>query len=182
MTALNLTKRSKWLTGIAALIVAYVVFGPKDSDSVEPARATTRAAATHETRTAGSVSAPVAHSLLALAHRVAEQTAAGALFAKHSWYVAPPTPPPPPPAAAAEPVEPPKPVAPPLPFTYMGSYAPNGANPVFFLTQGDRVYDVHVGDTLEGGTYSVDAFTNGALIFTYKPLNQQQQLITGGAP
>src|SRR5437879_5975045 len=105
----------------------------------------------------------------------------GALFATHSWYV-PPPPPPPPPTVAAEPVEPAKPVAPPLPFTYMGSYAPNGANPVFFLTQGDRVYDVHVGDTLEGGTYSVDAFTNGALIFTYKPLNQQQQLITGGAP
>ena len=181
MTALNLTRRGKWLTGFAALIAAYVMFGPKDSDSVEPTRTTTRAAATHETRTAGSVSAPMAHSLLALAHRVAEQTAAGALFATHSWYVPPPAPPPPP-TVAADPVEPPKPVAPPLPFTYMGSYAPNGANPVFFLTQGDRVYDVHVGDTLEGGTYSVDAFTNGALIFTYKPLKQQQQLITGGAP
>jgi hypothetical protein len=123
----------------------------------------------------------VARSLLLLAHRVAEQTSAGALFATHSWYV-PPPPPPPPPAVATEPTEPPAPVAPPLPFTYMGSYAPVGAKPVFFLTQGDRVYDVHVGDTLEGGTYSVDAFTNGALIFTYKPLNQQQQLTTGGAP
>jgi hypothetical protein len=82
---------------------------------------------------------------------------------------------------ASEPVVPPKPVAPPLPFTYMGSYAPNGAKPVFFLTQGDRVYDVHIGDTLDG-TYSVDAFNNGTLVFTYKPLNQQQQLTTGGAP
>jgi hypothetical protein len=72
-------------------------------------------------------------------------------------------------------------MAPPLPFTYMGSYAPTGAKPVFFLTQGDRVYDVHVGDTLDD-TYTVDAFTNGALVFTYKPLNQQQQLTTGGAP
>ncbi len=179
MTALNLTRRGKWLTGIAALIAAYVMFGPKDSDSVEPTRTTTRAAATHETRTAGSVSAPVAHSLLALAHRVAEQTAAGALFATHSWYVPPPAPPPP--TVAAEPVEPPKPVAPPLPFTYMGSYAPSGAKPVFFLTQGDRVYDVHIGDTLDN-TYTVDAFTNGALVFTYKPLNQQQQLTTGGVP
>ena len=80
-----------------------------------------------------------------------------------------------------KPEPPPKPVAPPLPFTYMGSYAPNGAKPVFFLTQGDRVYDVHIGDTLDG-TYSVDAFNNGALVFTYKPLNQQQQLTTGGAP
>jgi hypothetical protein len=156
-----------------------VVFGPKDSDSVEPVKAGARAQ-THEVRTtAASVSTPVAHSLLALAHRVVEQTSAGSLFASHSWYVAPP---PPPPAPVVEaPVAPPKPTAPPLPFTYMGSYAPIGAKPVYFLTQGDRVYDVHVGDTLDN-TYTVDAFTNGALVFTYKPLNQQQQLSTGGAP
>ncbi len=150
---MNLSKRGKWLTGIAALIAAYVAFGPKDSDSVEPARHTAAAPA-HAPRAATTLSAPVARSLLALAHRVVDPTAAGALF---------------------------KPVAPPLPFTYMGSYAPNGAKPVFFLTQGDRVYDVHIGDTLDG-TYSVDAFNNGALVFTYKPLNQQQQLNTGGAP
>lgn len=175
---MNLSKRGKWLVGIAALIAAYVVFGPKESDSVEPARPATRAA-TPEAHPATTVSTPVARSLFLLAHRVVEQTSAGALFASHSWYVPPP---PPPPVAAAAPVEPAAPVAPPLPFTYMGSYAPDGAKPVYFLTQGDRVYDVHVGDTLEGGTYSVDAFTNGALIFTYKPLNQQQQLTTGGAP
>jgi len=174
---MNLSKRGKWLTGIAALIAAYVAFGPKDSDSVEPARATAAAPA-HAPRAATTLSAPVARSLLALAHRVVDPTAAGALFATHSWYVAPP---PPPPAPEVKPEPLPKPVAPPLPFTYMGSYAPNGAKPVFFLTQGDRVYDVHIGDTLDG-TYSVDAFNNGALVFTYKPLNQQQQLTTGGAP
>jgi hypothetical protein len=174
---MNLSKRGKWLTGIAALIAAYVAFGPKDSDSVEPARATAAAPA-HAPRAATTLSAPVARSLLALAHRVVDPTAAGALFATHSWYVAPP---PPPPAPEVKPEPPPKPVAPPLPFAYMGSYAPNGAKPVFFLTQGDRVYDVHIGDTLDG-TYSVDAFNNGALVFTYKPLNQQQQLTTGGAP
>jgi len=174
---MNLSRRGKWLTGIAALIAAYVAFGPKDSDSVEPARATAVAPA-HAPRAATTLSAPVARSLLALAHRVVDPTAAGALFATHTWYVAPP---PPPPAPEVKPEPPPKPVAPPLPFTYMGSYAPNGAKPVFFLTQGDRVYDVHIGDTLDG-TYSVDAFNNGALVFTYKPLNQQQQLTIGGAP
>jgi hypothetical protein len=174
----TLTKRGKVLTGIAALIAAYVVFGPKDSDSVGPAKASARPVAREVRVAQGSVSAPVAHSLLALAHRVVEQTSAGALFASHSWYVAPP---PPPPAPVVEAPPPPKPTAPPLPFTYMGSYAPNGAKPVFFLTQGDRVYDVHIGDTLDN-TYTVDAFTNGALVFTYKPLNQQQQLSTGGAP
>ena len=175
---MNLSKRSKWLTGIAALIAAYVAFGPKDSDSVEPAKAAARPAAHTTHAVTSTVSVPVARSLLALAHRVVDPTAAGALFATHSWFVAPP---PPPPAPEVKPEPPPKPVAPPLPFTYMGSYAPNGAKPVFFLTQGDRVYDVHIGDTLDN-TYTVDAFTNGALVFTYKPLNQQQQLMTGGAP
>jgi hypothetical protein len=174
----NLTTRGKWLTGIAALVAGYVVFGPKDSASVEPAR-TGAPPAAHAPHGATVSSAPVARSLLALAHRVVEQTASGSLFAAHSWYVAPP--PPAPVAVSTAAAEPAKPVAPPLPFTYMGSYAPNGAAPVFFLTQGDRVYDVHVGDTLDG-TYTVDSFTNGQLIFTYKPLNQQQQLTTGGAP
>jgi hypothetical protein len=176
---MNLTTRSKWLTAIAALVVGYVVFGPKDSDSVEPTRSSASPAARALRAASASSSAPVAHSLLALAHRVVEQSASGSLFAVHSWYVAPP--PPPPVAVSTAPVEPVKPVAPPLPFTYMGSYAPSGAKPVFFLTQGDRVYDVHIGDTLDG-TYTVDSFTNGQLIFTYKPLNTQQQLTTGGAP
>ena len=175
---MNLTTRGKWLTGIAALVAGYVVFGPKDSDSVSPARAAASPAA-HAPHVATVSSAPVARSLLALAHRVVEQSASGSLFAAHSWYVAPP--PPPPVAVSTAPVEPPKPVAPPLPFTYMGSYAPDGGAPVFFLTQGDRVYDVHVGDTLDG-TYTVDSFNNGQLVFTYKPLNTQQQLTTGGAP
>jgi hypothetical protein len=175
---MNLTTRGKWLTAIAALVAGYVVWGPKDSDSVEPAR-TGASPAPHAAHVATVSSALVARSLVALAHRVVEQSASGSLFAVHSWYVAPP--PPPPVAASTAPLEPPQPVAPPLPFTYMGSYAPNGAAPVFFLTQGDRVFDVHVGDTLDG-TYTVDSFTNGQLVFTYKPLNTQQQLMTGGAP
>lgn len=175
---MNLTTRGKWLTGIAALVAGYVVFGPKDSDSVEPSRAAASPAA-HAQHVATVASPPVARSLLALAHRVVEQSASGSLFAAHSWYVAPP--PPATVAASTAPAAPAKPVAPPLPFTYMGSYAPDGAPPVFFLTQGDRVYDVHIGDTLDG-TYTVDSFNNGQLVFTYKPLNTQQQLMTGGAP
>jgi hypothetical protein len=173
----TLTKRGKILTGIAALVAAYVIFGPKDSDSIEPSRNAAKPAhAAHVATT--TVSPSVARSLLALAHRVVDQAGAGSLFATHSWYVAPP---PPPVTVVEAPAPPPKPTAPPLPFSYMGSYAPSGSKPVFFLTQGDRVYDVHIGDTLDG-TYTVDAFNNGALTFTYKPLNQQQQLMTGGAP
>ena len=178
---MNLTKRGKWLTGIAAVVAAYVVFGPKDSDSVEPRR-TSPAAGSHSApagATAAPASVPLARSLMQLAHRVVGESGAGSLFAAHSWYV-PPPPPPPAPVSTA-PVVPATPVAPPLPFVFMGSYAPTGATQVIFLTQGDKVYDVHVGDTL-ADIYTVDSFSNGVLTFTYKPLNQQQQLTTGGAP
>jgi hypothetical protein len=63
----------------------------------------------------------------------------------------------------------------------MGTYSAYGSQPVFFLTQGDRVYDVRVGDTLND-IYSVDSFTNGQLVMTYKPLKIQQQLTVGSTP
>lgn len=180
---MNVSARGKWLVGVAALVIAYVIFGPKDSDPVEPVHraatpATASAAPGALTASSSASGAPLARSLLRLAHRVVETSSAGSLFASHSWYVAPP--PPPPTTVVSAPAEPPRPVAPPLPYTYMGSYAPKGSQPVVFLTRGDRVFDVHVGDTLDN-TYTVDSFTNGVLVFTYKPLNQQQQLITGGA-
>ncbi|MGH8305906.1 MAG: hypothetical protein ACRETG_09880 [Steroidobacteraceae bacterium] len=175
---MNLSRRGKWLTAIAGLIAGYVIFGPRDPDPVEPAR---RAApAPVHTRNATSVSSvPVARSLLSLAHRVVEQTTSGSLFAVHSWYVAPP--PPPPAVVSSAPVAPSAPSAPPLPFRFIGRYKPDGQAAVFFLTSGDRVYDVHVGDTLDN-TYSIDSFTNGELMLTYKPLNIKQQLVVGVTP
>jgi hypothetical protein len=175
----NLTKRGKWLTGIAALIVVYVAFGPKEPEPVEARRSPAAATSVRSAQAAGAAvsSVPVAHTLLALAHRVVDQTSAGALFAAHSWYVAPP-PPPPAPVVDTAPAPPPKPTAPPLPYQYIGSYTPDGQAPVFFLSKGDRVFDVHVGDTLEG-TYSVDSFDKSQIQLTYKPLNIQQQLIVG---
>jgi hypothetical protein len=109
-----------------------------------------------------------------LAHRVTESKAAEALFHTQSWYVAPP---PPPPAPVVHTVPPP-PTAPPLPFTVMGSYAHPGDATVYFLTRGDRVFDVHVGDTIDG-IYSVDGAADGQLKLTYKPLNIQQTLTIG---
>jgi hypothetical protein len=109
--------------------------------------------------------------------RTADVSRAAALFATHSWYVAPPPPPPPPPAPAAS-LAPPVPTAPPLPFQYIGSYKPDGEAQVFFLTHDDRVYDAKVGDTLEN-TYSIDGFNGSQLLLTYKPLNIQQQLTVG---
>jgi hypothetical protein len=92
-------------------------------------------------------------------------------FDQHSWYV------PPPPAPVVH-RAPPKPVAPPLPFSYMGRFVEDGGKPVFYLVRGDNVYDVRVGDTLDN-TYTVDAMENDQLVFTYKPLNERQALAIG---
>jgi hypothetical protein len=62
----------------------------------------------------------------------------------------------------------------------MGTYTADGSEPVFFLTKGDRVYNVKVGDILDG-IYSVDSISNGQLLMTYKPLQIQQQLTVGSA-
>jgi hypothetical protein len=117
---MKLALRTKILVGAAALIGAYVMFSPDEGVTVvgerdaEHASAGTRAHAPQgAARGAGA-----AQALALFAHRVADATAAGSLFSAHSWYVAPPPPPP----VVAAPVEPPKPVAPPLPFQYIGSY------------------------------------------------------------
>jgi len=176
---MNLTTRGKWLSAIAAAVGAWVFFGPKDTDSVEVSHSAAHPAA-RTAAAAASATAPrsLPGLLQALAQRVADPAAAPALFASHSWYV-PPPPPPAPVAAAPEP--PPKPVAPPLPYKLIGSYTPDGEKTVFFLSAGDKVFDVHVGETLDN-TYSIDSYSNGQLVLTYKPLNEKQQLqLTGTA-
>jgi len=65
------------------------------------------------------------------------------------------------------------PVAPPLPFAYMGSYTPDSSAPVFFLTAGRSCLHVRVGETLND-TYSVDSFINGQLVMTTASQIQQQ--------
>ena len=156
---MNLTTRGKWLTGVAAAVAAWVIFGPKDSDSVEVTHASAHPAAHVAGATTG--------------------TAAASLFPQLSWYVAPPPPPPAPVVTA--PVAPAKPEAPPLPYKLIGSYTPDGEKTVFFLSAGDKVFDVHVGETLDN-TYSIDSYSNGQLVLTYKPLNEKQQLqLTGTA-
>ncbi|HEX8783206.1 MAG TPA: hypothetical protein VF764_07545 [Steroidobacteraceae bacterium] len=176
---MKLTTRSKWLTGIAAAVAAWVFFGPKDSDSIEVTHGSTHPAAHVSRATASAPAARRASGLLrTVAERIADPAAAGSLFAAHSWYLPPP--PPPAPVADTTPAPPPKPVAPPLPYTLIGSYTPDGERTVFFLSAGDRVHDVHIGDTLDN-TYSIDSYNNGQLVLTYKPLNEKQQLQLAGA-
>jgi hypothetical protein len=179
------TKRLKVLSAAAVAVLVYVlatnsetgstVTGPAQATRAQAGRAPGAAATP---RNVSSTSGPDARDLLArLSHRVTDGKAAPALFHSQSWYVAPP---PPPPAAYVAPPPPPAPTAPPLPFTVMGSYARPGDATIYFLTRGERVFDVRVGDTIDS-TYSVDGASNGQLQLTYKPLNIQQTLALGGS-
>ena len=177
-----LTKRLKVLCAAAAAIGIYIIVSRPDA-SATVAAASTSARGEADTPVPGTAhgaaraSSQDNGSLLArLAHRVASSKTVGSLFHTQSWYVAPPAPPPAPVVAVA----PPPPTAPALPFTVMGSYARPGDSTVYFLTRGDRVFDVHVGDTIDN-TYSVDGAANGQLQLTYKPLNIQQTLPLGGS-
>ncbi len=160
-----LRDRRLWLAGCAVAAASVALWGTartQDAGGV---------GAVDDPRPGRSASAarPATPATIDFPHRSARPGVSPALFTGHSWYV----PPPPPPPVKAGP--PPKPVAPPLPFALLGTYEPAGGRAIFYLVRGEQVFDVEVGDTLEG-TYSVDAVQNDELLFTYLPLKQQQAL------
>lgn len=91
------------------------------------------------------------------------------VFAAHSWQ------PPPPPAPKV--VEPPKPVAPPLPFMFMGRMIEDD-KPIIFLRRGDEPIVVRERDVIEKN-YRVDGIGPSSMVLTYLPLGQQQVLSFG---
>ncbi len=93
----------------------------------------------------------------------------GGLFQPKSWYVAPP-----PPKVVAAPVAPPAPVAPGMPFTFIGRMI-DGKEEVLFLYKNGRQYTVRQGDTVDG-TYRVDSIGETQAKLTYLPMNEQQTL------
>ena len=169
----NISLRAKILIGIALICTAYVAMMPDKSQTIEPTHAS-GAARVASAAKVGEKS-PLVNAYFRMKERIVNATTASSLFSVQSWYVAPPPPPPPPPMIAQAP---PAPTAPPLPFSFMGSYRPEGATPIYFLTAGDRVYDVKVGDVLDN-TYSVDGVKSGQLLLTYIPLKIQQSLAVG---
>lgn len=173
--------RLKVLIALAAGVGVYVLVtsgGDTGAEATQRPRAAAGAMTRGAAPDAAAIPAPATGALLArLSRRVSDGAAPDALFAHHSWYVAPPAPPP---APVVE-TPPPRPTAPPLPFGIMGSYARPGDATVYFLTRQDRVFDVHVGDTIDG-TYKVASAGDGQLVLTYLPLDIQQTLAIGGTP
>jgi len=109
-----------------------------------------------------------------LLQRGAQETAAHDLFAAHTWQrPAPPSPPPPPPEL--EPPAPPPPSAPPLPFTFLGTFEAADGKPVYYLAEGDRVHTVGEGEVIDG-TWRIERVTAEQIFVQYLPLSLQQPL------
>ena len=97
----------------------------------------------------------------------------GDAFATMSWLPPPPpvrvAPPPPPPAPVV-------PVAPPLPFTFVGLMEQSTTRPQAFLSKGDALLVVAAGDLIDNNTYRVDTVNPQQIIMTYLPMNTLQTL------
>lgn len=92
------------------------------------------------------------------------------IFTNKSWYVPPPVTPQPPP----------KPTAPPLPFTFLGRMIENGVA-VVFVSNRDSNQVVRVGEVVDR-VWRVDAIEATRMVLTYLPLNETKYLILGSAP
>lgn len=69
------------------------------------------------------------------------------------------------------------PVAPPLPYLYMGKMIENGVLTIF-LTRDNKPYVAHSGDILDN-EYRINAIHPPLMEFTYLPLKQNQALNIG---
>ena len=106
----------------------------------------------------------------------AHDGAAKALFGTQTW-----APPPPPPVASkpVRPAPPPAPVAPPLPFTFLGKQFEEGKWQIF-LARGEQTF-IATEQLVIDGTYRVDAIVPPQLNLMYLPLQKMQTLQIGGA-
>lgn len=167
---------------IGAVTAALVIFAPseKDNEIAKPAKQSSRAASNANAVTKQKnqeVGRVELERLTKNEAQTVDKKNVGDAFNVTSWYVPPPAP-----RVVARPVvvtapPPPAPVAPPLPFTYLGRYG-DTASRTIILAKGERVYTVAVGDVIEN-TYRVEKFTPGMVHLTYLPMSQEQILRTG---
>jgi hypothetical protein len=81
---------------------------------------------------------------------------------------------------SAQPVAPPTPVAPPLPFRYLGVMSPNG-KPLIILGRGEEVLMASAGQHLDG-QYRVERISDAAVEIIFVPLNATQRLAIPALP
>ena len=91
------------------------------------------------------------------------------MFAAKSWYV-------PPPESKIRPA----PVAPPLPFTFIGKMLEDGKSSTVFLERQNRIFLVREGDAIDTN-YRVDTIKAPVMTLTYLPLDIKQTVQIGEA-
>ena len=148
-----------------------------DSGAAGPVREPvpgTRPATTGVAARPGQTPQPASTAPAAMPAATGQRMGAGAanLFAARSWQ-----PPPPPPRAAAAVQDLPPPVAPPLPYRYLGRMEDGGRVTVFLGEGAQTVRVVRQGDQLSD--YRIDEINAQGMRLTYLPLQQPQQLLFG---
>ena len=164
-------RRTLLFTALAAALLwsGWLAFnGSPEDDVAEPVEATERSV-----QPAAGVVTPLQPAQRQAQSETASRMAVARanLFPKQTWFIAPPPPPPPPY------VPPPPPQAPPLPFTYMGSWQ-EGNTITYYLTRGSMPLSVRAGQVLDG-TWQLEPVTGKTLNFTYLPLKQVRSLRMG---
>lgn len=170
------------LGGAAVATLLAALFAPEDEGSiVGPATATPRQMERVALAPLAAVAAPQTdHALAIHPRRALEDEEAATLFAKQSWQPETPkkimldqqaaqatrT------VAAVDANAPP-----PLPFQFLGRFVDEG-KAAYFLQAGERNVVARPGDMLEE-RYRFDGVVQGALQFTYLPLNLKQTLAVG---
>lgn len=100
------------------------------------------------------------------------------IFNSQSWAIAPAPSPKPRYVSPPQPLPSPPPTAPPLPYQLMGSFQDPGQKLVIYLSRGEKLYSVSVGDLIDS-TYKVESFNSGQLELLYLPLKIRQILRFG---
>jgi len=93
------------------------------------------------------------------------------LFKSRSWYV-------PPPKRA---VPPPVPVAPAVPFVYLGKMEGTPQGTLLILSASNRMYTIAIGETLDQ-TWRLEGEDANSVRFTYLPLGLPQTLFKSAKP
>lgn len=166
---MSIPVRQRWIAYAIALALALVAArwaGGQDRAEPRSAGAQSARDARDATPAATRTEALPELQLDRLGKRVAPAPA-GDPFQTQSWA-------PPAESMPRRNLAPPRPVAPPIPFDYIGKMV-DDATTIVFLRRQDRNYVVRAGDTLDG-TYRVEKVGDDALELVYLPLGARQAL------
>ena len=157
--------RRRLLLLVAALFTVWAVWQVREAD--EPASRPAPARRTGIATTAASA-LPESDTAMSLPARAKVTEAVRDLFQVSQ---------PPAPTASARAARDATPVAPPLPFGYLGGISDAGGTQVF-LSEGTSTLVAKPGSRLAGG-WLLEAVEPGRLVFNYEALQQRQVLATG---